>query len=317
MLRFGSMVATAALLFSADVSGVIHLRRPASKPVEIPSSENLPVLPDMSPAKGQDQGAQKKSTTAKSNKNAGKNTANNPADKKKIEPLQPESRLALVRFVDGEFVDVVQPLPAGKKGIHLKAGVPFDEKQLRTALGSSGSAINPGDKAQITDMEFKDREIIVDVNGGGRGKKRLRDRIHLEIGGVPSMAVTQPDAPVQTDAGATIFLDFDNPLPEMTPDELKQDLSALLDFSSQHSAAFHWIDTLPPDIQKAIQDKRAAVGMDREMVVAAIGRPDHKVREKGPDGNETEDWIYGQPPGKTVFVKFEGDKVTQVEQFPR
>ena len=30
--------------------------------------------------------------------------------------LQPESRLLLVRFVDGEFARVVQPLPGGKKG---------------------------------------------------------------------------------------------------------------------------------------------------------------------------------------------------------
>ena len=312
MLRFGSMVATAALLLSADVSGVIHLRPPATKPVEFPSSENLPVLPDMSPADDQNQSAPQKTTGAKPVKSPDKS-----GGASKDEPLQPESRLALVRYVDGELARVVQPLPAGKKGFHLKAGVPLDEKQLRMALGSSGSAINPGDKAQITSLEFKDREIVVDVNGGGRGKKRLRDRIHLEVGGIPTMTEAQPDTPVDTNAGATIFLDFDTPLPDMTPEQLKQYLSAFLDFSKQHSAAVQWMDTLPPDIQKAIENKRPAVGMDREMVVAALGRPDRKVREKGPDGSETEDWIYGQPPAKTIFVKFEGDKVTQVEQFPQ
>ncbi len=53
------------------------------------------------------------------------------------------------------------------------------------------------------------------------------------------------------------------------------------------------------------------------MVLAAMGRPDRKVREKGPDGNEIEDWIYGKPPEKTIFVSFEGDKVTKVHQFPQ
>ncbi len=157
----------------------------------------------------------------------------------------------------------------------------------------------------------------MDVNGGGRGKKRLRDRIHMEVGGLPSITETDPDAPVDTNVGASIFLDFDGPLPEMTPDQLKHDLSGLLDFSKQRSAAVQWLDTLPPDIQKAIVNKRPAVGMDRDMVVAALGRPDRKVRERDPDGNETEDWIYGKPPAKTIFVKFEGDKVTQVEQFPQ
>lgn len=304
MLRLASMMATAALLLSADVSGVIRMR-PPSGPVEFPPDENLPVLPDMSQASKQGQAAQDDTP-----ENAGHPT-------KAIDgPLQPMSRLALVRYVDGEFARVVAPIPAGKKGFHLKAGVPLDEKELRMALGSSGAAINPGDKAQITALEFKDREIIVDINGGGRGKKKLRDRIHMEIGGIPTMTASGPDTPVNTNAGATLFLDFDKPLPDMTPNDLKQYLSGLLDFSKQHSAAIQWVETLPPEIQNAITEKRPIVGMDHEMVLAAMGRPDRKVREKEPDGNEIEDWIYGKPPAKTIFVKFEGDKVTQVEQFP-
>ena len=305
MLRFGSMVATAALLLSADVSRVIRLRPPDDERVDFPASENLPVLPDMSPASGQEQAAPQ-------NAARGAKSANS-----KDQPLQPESRLALVRFVSGEFARVVQPIPAGKKGFHMKAGETLDERELRQALGNSGSAINPGDKAQITSLEFKDREIVVDINGGGRGKTRLRDRIHLEVGGMPTMRTSTPETPVNTNAGATVYLDFGKPVPDMTPDELKQYLSGILDFSKQHSAAVQWVDTLPPDIQNAIRDKRPAVGMDREMVVAALGRPDRKVREKTPDGNEIEDWIYGKPPAKTVFVKFDGDKVIKVEQFPQ
>jgi hypothetical protein len=304
MLRLGSLAVTAALLLSADVSGVLHLRQPTNERVEFPPNENLPVLPDMSPANDQDQAAQAKAPVTKPGKS-------------KNEPLQPESRLALVRFVDGEYARVVQPIPAGKKGFHMKAGAPLDDKILRQALGNSGSAINPGDKAQITSLEFKDRQIIVGINGGGRGKTRLRDHIHLDVGGMPTMRTTGPETPVNTNAGATVYLDFDKPLPDMTPDELKQYLSSFLDFSKQHSAAVQWVESLPPDIQIAIKDRRPAVGMDREMVVAALGRPDRKVREKAPDGTETEDWIFGKPPAKTVFVKFEGDKVVQVQQFPQ
>ncbi len=58
------------------------------------------------------------------------------------------------------------------------------------------------------------------------------------------------------------------------------------------------------------------VGMDREMVIAAVGRPERKVRERDSNGLETEDWIYGQPPGKTVFVRFAGDHVVTIKQFP-
>jgi hypothetical protein len=227
------------------------------------------------------------------------------------------SRLSLVRYVDGELVRVVRAIPAGKKGFHLKAGVPLNENTLRMAVASAGSAINPGDRAQISNLEFKDKQIIVDINGGGRGKTRLRDRIHLEVGGVIPTMSTAPDTPVNTNAGATLYLDFDKPLPDMTPEDLEQFLSGLLDFSKKHSAAVQWVESLPPEIQKAIQDKQPVVGMDHEMVLAAMGRPDRKVREKGSDGSEIEDWIYGTPPAKTIFVSFEGDKVTQVHQYPQ
>jgi len=117
--------------------------------------------------------------------------------------------------------------------------------------------------------------------------------------------------------GSTIFLDFIKFVPDMTPDELKKILSPFLNFQNERSASVQWIDTLPPEMKKAIQERRPVVGMDREEVVAAMGKPDHKVRERDSDGNDIEDWIYGQPPSKTVFVRFTGDHVTKIEQFPQ
>ena len=304
MYRLASMLATAALLLSADASGVLRTP-PPNQVVNFSPDENLSALQGTPPSADQGKPAQN-------------HTADNPDRPTKAQggPLQPMSRLSLVRFVDGELVHVVRAIPAGKKGFHLKAGVPLNENALRMAVASAGSAINPGDHAQITNLDFKDKQIIVDINGGGRGKTRLRDRIHLEVGGVPTMT-TAPATPVNTNAGATLYLDFDKPLPEMTPGDLEQFLSGVLDFSKKHSAAVQWVESLPPEIQKAIQDKQPVVGMDHEMVLAAMGRPDRKVREKNADGNEMEDWIYGTPPAKTIFVSFEGDKVTQVHQYPQ
>ncbi len=304
MYRLASMMATVALLLSADSSGVLRMAAPSGL-AGFPPSENPPAM----------QGTQQKNDQAKPAPADSKDKSDQQA-KPQVGPLQPMSRLSLVRFVDGEIVQVTKSIPAGKKGFHLKAGAPLNDNALRMAVTSAGSAINPGDRAQITNLEFKDKEIILDINGGGHGRTRLRDRIHLDVGGLPTMSTT-PETPVNTSAGATLFLDFDRPLPEMTADDLEKLLSGVLDFSKRHSAAVQWVETLPPDIQKAIQDKQPVVGMDHEMVLAALGRPDRKIREKDPDGNEIEDWIYGKPPAKTIFVSFEGDKVTQVQQFPR
>jgi hypothetical protein len=319
MLRLASMAATAALLLSADVTGVIQAKPSSHRPVEFPPSANLQVLPDMHPVREQTQALRTSDELSHPVSGEPRKTTDGTAkkSKKRPEPLQPESRLALIRYVDGEFVRVVSPLPAGKKGFHLNAGKPLDQDALRMALASNGAAVNPGDAAQITRLEFKDREIVVDINGGGGGKTRLRDRIHFEIGGIPTMRVADPVPTVKKNVGATLYLDFGEPLPDMTPDQLKKFLGGMLDFSKHHSAAVQWIDTLPPKMQKAIQKKQAVVGMDREMVLAAMGRPGHKVRERDDQGIETEDWIYGYPPAKTVFVKFEGEKVISVEQFPK
>ena len=328
MLRLASMMAASVLLWSAGAPGTLHASpqgQTANSPGDnLPSLKSAPQITTDSekPADSETPAASEKRAASEKSADPGKpaphDSVNNPdrPAKSQTGPLTDASKLSLVRYVDGELVQVVRSIPAGKKGYHLKAGVPFNENTLRMAVASAGSAINPGDHAQITNLDFKDKEVVIDINGGGKGKTRLRDRIHLEVGGVPTMTTAQ-DTPVNTNAGATIYLDFDKPLPEMTAEELEQYLSGVLDFSKRHSAAVQWVESLPPEIQKAIQDKQPVVGMDHDMVLAALGRPDRKVREKNADGSEIEDWIYGTPPAKTIFISFEGDKVTQVHQYPQ
>ena len=53
--------------------------------------------------------------------------------------------------------------------------------------------------------------------------------------------------------------------------------------------------------------------MDRDQVILALGKPRTKMRETK-DGLELEDWVYGNPPGKIVFVTFNGSKVLKVKE---
>jgi hypothetical protein len=231
--------------------------------------------------------------------------------------LQPQSRLLLVRFVDGEFARLVQPLPGGKKGFKVPAGKPLDMQRLSDALRLYGTAAGQGDTVQITSIEFRSEQIVLRINGGGKKPFHLRDHLQIGIGGMstpPPQADTRSYAQQQI-PGATLVLDYGRSVPDMSPDDLKHDLSILLDFSKQHSATVNWIDTLAPQFQEAIKDQRAIVGMDSEMVLAAMGRPEHKVRERDPAGNDTEDWIYGTPPSRTTFVTFEGNTVIRVKEY--
>jgi hypothetical protein len=232
--------------------------------------------------------------------------------------LTEQSKIELLRTIDGEFVKVLTPLPGGKSGYHFKAGAPLDQDSLHKALTFGGVALNVGDAGQITKIEFHDRQIQLDINNGAKGKTSWRDRIQVMGGGpISTRTTTTPEnAPaVQQKLGATIFLDFDRPVPDMTGEQLKAYLARVLDFSKR-SAAVQYADSLPPQMRDAIAAKRAEVGMDHEMVTAAMGRPERKVRERDADGNDTEEWIYGTPPEKTIFVTFVGDKVVRVTQYP-
>ena len=224
-----------------------------------------------------------------------------------------QSKLTIIRYVDGEYAKAVQPLPHEKTGYKIPVGKPLDVKSLQDEIRRQGAIAGVGDTVQITRLEFRSKEIAVQINGGGRKKFHLREHLQVSAGG--TVAPSSSDMHPEEGRGTTIILDYGRPLPDLGPDDVKRDLSMLLDFSKQHSAAVNWLDTLPPEMQQAIRDHRALVGMDQEMVIAALGRPDHKVRERDPNGNETEDWIYGNPPAKTTFVTFIGEKVVRVKVF--
>jgi hypothetical protein len=293
-----SIVLIAALALSADVPGFAPFR---SAP----------------PSMGNAAAAAQTLASSEAPKPAATVQSTQPAEHSS-KPLQPQSRLLLIRFVDGEFARAVQPLPGGKRGYKVPAGKPLNMQKLSDALRLNGTAASQGDTVQITSIEFHADQIVLQINGGGKKHFRLRDHLQIGVGGVsttPSPQSRTESYAQQQVPGATLVLDYAHGVPDMSPDDLKRDLAVLLDFSKQRSATVNWIDTLAPQFRQAIKDQRAVIGMDSEMVLAAMGRPEHKVRERDPEGNDTEDWIYGTPPSRTTFVTFVGDTVIRVKEY--
>lgn len=232
---------------------------------------------------------------------------------KRQQSLDQESKISLIRYVDGEFARVVQSIPSLKQGFRYKVGQAIDAKDLRQAL-MRGAAANPGDQVQISSLEFRSNEIIIGINGGTRKHWNWRQHVQIGVGPVSPVAPA-PTSEGTAQTGAILVLDYGHTVPDLSPDQLKHDLSPFLDFAGEHSSAVNWVDTLPPQFQQAIKDHRAIVGMNHDMVLAAMGRPDKKVRESDEDGKQTEDWIYGYPPSKTVLVTFSGEKVIHVKTY--
>jgi len=222
------------------------------------------------------------------------------------------TEILLVRYVDGEFAKAVRAIPAGRKGFKITLNKPIDPQDLSDALRLNGTVANPGDSVQITRLDFDAHTIRVEINGGGR--KHFDWRQHLQVG-MGNIATPDPNPNPQQPTGGVLIVYFGHQdVPNISADALKQDLAPFLDFS-KHSAAVNWVDTLPPKFQNGIKQHQAVVGMNQEMVIAAMGLPDKKVRQWDAEGRETVDWIYGLPPSPSTFVTFVGDNVIRVKRY--
>lgn len=230
----------------------------------------------------------------------------------KNEPMTKETRMLVIRSLNAELAFVRKPFPMGLKGLTIKDGVvtPGDD-ELRMLIAQYGLAAKPGDRARITDIDIKGDRIRLEINGGPKKKQKWYQ--HISVGGMGGMTPVAPDNDNPNPHGSYVDLLFDKYVPEMTGDQIRDLLTPVLDFHAK-SAAEAYMDTVPPKVKEAIKNHQVLVGMNREMVTYALGRPQQKHREKDETGTEYEEWIYGQPPQQVDFVRFVGDEVVRLEQ---
>jgi hypothetical protein len=220
-----------------------------------------------------------------------------------------EDRIELTRGLSSEYATVKVLLPRSKKPLEFESNGTWDKKQWEEAAQQTGPAARTGDVVQITKISIEDDKLVLEINGGLKRGGHWYE--HVQIGmGTGTAPVSKGDS--NATSGTYIAVLFHKPLEPMKAAEVKKMLAPILDFEKR-SAADLYADTLPPETKKAIQEKRVEVGMTREQVVLAVGRPAHKSRETK-DGVEVEDWVFGEPPGKITFVTFGGDKVIKVKE---
>ncbi|MDP9269273.1 MAG: hypothetical protein M3P27_13255 [Acidobacteriota bacterium] len=225
-------------------------------------------------------------------------------------PITIDTRYSIVRMLNAERVFVKKPFPQGEKGLAIRDGqVTPDDRTLISLVANKGPAARPGERAQITNIEFRDNKIIFEINGGPKKKAKWYQRISIagSAGETPIAPGPNPNA-----KGSFVALTFDKYVPNLTVEQVKQMLLPVFDFGAGKSATGQFEQSLPPKVRSAVKNHEALVGMNRELVVTAIGRPSQKIREK--DGEiEYEEWLYGTPPADMQFIRFIGDEVTQIK----
>lgn len=225
-----------------------------------------------------------------------------------------DSKFEILRTVIADQAAARVGLPFGEEGVELSESGEINKEKLDRDLRKNGQSVESGKIVTVTDIGFDDNKINIELDGGGKNKKNIFDRIQVGIGtGSTTVPVSRDDKTAKA-KGSRIVLRFAKKVPQdLTPEQLKQFLNPILDFN-KHNFLKTGIEALPPEFQEAVKAKEARIGMDRSTVIMALGRPDEKIREKK-DGVPTEDWIYRQRGYRVLFVTFEDNVVVKVVQY--
>ena len=224
--------------------------------------------------------------------------------------ISKETREEIIHAFNAELVYIHTNFPMGTTGLKLKNGtVTPSGLELQRLMALWGPAAKPGDRARISDVVIKEDHIRFEINGGPIKKQKWYQRIQIS-GANASVPVAPSDSSANA-RGSFVDLYFDKYVPEITGPELKQLLRPVFDFDAK-SALDAYLETVSPQVKEAIKNHHVLVGMNRDMVIYAKGRPPRKVRETTNEV-EYEEWIYGTPPEDVDFVRFVGDEVVRVE----
>ena len=231
----------------------------------------------------------------------------------KTEKLTATQRAELIRMLNAEYGTAKVQIPRSKKPLQLRPTGQYDREQWSEAMTKFGPAARVGDLVQITAIQFEGKKLVFEINHGLSGGRKWWHRI--QVAGATSRGTTLGATQATHAPGGTkLALVFPQAIPAKSPDDFKNMLKPVLDFE-QRSATELYLDTIEVKYREAIEKKEVIEGMDKEMVLLAKGKPNHKVRDFK-DGIETEDWIYGEPPGEIVFVTFlDGDVIGVKESY--
>ncbi len=237
------------------------------------------------------------------------------ADDSKLSTAQ---RQQIIREFLAEHPFVHRALPRGKAGVRIEGDkITPSQAELSQIVDQFGVAAKPGDRARITAIHFVHHAIVFEINGGPVKRKSWRDRVSVGMGGADPTQNPQPQAqPSDQDiytasSGSSVTLVLKDEAASLTTAQVKELLAPVLDFNSM-TVAEAYQKSLPPRLAEAVKDHHALVGMDKDMVTYALGRPPQRVRENK-DGKDYEEWIYGTPPQDVEFIRFLNDRVVSIE----
>jgi hypothetical protein len=187
--------------------------------------------------------------------------------------------MEIERGLTAEFATARVQLPRSKKALVFHSNGQYDRNAWDDTARANGTSARLGDEIQITRVVIEQKKILLEINGGVKSGHWYD---HIEVGMNGGMAPVNRNQNTAVANGSNIALVFPGSVPALKAADIRQMLAPLFDFE-KHTAAELYVEKLPEPIKKAIKQQKAIDGMDRDLVLLALGKPRNKSRETTPD----------------------------------
>src|SRR3989442_10793814 len=165
--------------------------------------------------------------------------------------LSRDSKFEILRTVIADRAAARIAMPFGTEGIELSESGEINKEKLDKEMKKNGQSIEAGKVVTVTDIDFGDDKIEIQLDGGGKNKKSFADRIQIGIGSGTQTVPVGRDDKTKKAKGSNIVLRFIKKVPfELKPEALKEMLAAVFDFN-KNKFLRTGIYVLPPESYEA------------------------------------------------------------------
>src|ERR1051326_8615255 len=97
--------------------------------------------------------------------------------------LTDDDRIEILRGLTAEYATVKTYLPRSKKPLEFDSSGNWDKDKWQAAGREFGPAARVGDMVQITRVMIENDKIVLEINGGMKGKGHWYDHVQVGMGG--------------------------------------------------------------------------------------------------------------------------------------
>ena len=95
--------------------------------------------------------------------------------------LTPEERIEIVRGLNFEFATAKVLIPRSPKTLTFSSDGKFDKRGWEQMARDVGPAARPGDQVQITKLEIEGDKLLLQINGGAKGKHKWYEHGRISL----------------------------------------------------------------------------------------------------------------------------------------